>query len=205
MKSAQLARKNAEERLGYTQLASDQAGVVTAVGAAAGQVVAAGQMIVRVARVDAMEAEFQVAEKTLRSVPADAAIEVNLLGDAAIKATGHVREVATTADPVTRTYAVRVALDNPPQEMRFGATVQGRVVLEEKQVVELPLSALFEKDKAPAVWVFDAQNTTVELRPVKLLRYEADKVLITDGLRAGERVVTAGVQKLWPGMKVRLQ
>lgn len=203
--SAQLAKKNAEERLSYTQLASDQAGVVTAVGAEAGQVVAAGQMIVRIARLDAMEAEFQVAEKTLRSVPADAAIEVNLLGDPSIKASGHVREVATTADPVTRTYAVRVALDHPPAELRFGATVQGRVVLQEKKVVELPLSSLFEKNKGPAVWVFDPHTKTVELRPVKLLRYEADKVLITDGLKAGERVVTAGVQKLWPGMKVRLQ
>ena len=204
LEAAELAKKDATERLGYTELRSDDAGVVTAVGAQVGQVVSAGQMIVRIARTGAKEAEFKVAERTLRSVPRDPLVEVSLLSDPSIKALGHVREVATTADPVTRTYAVRLSLDTPPDAMRFGATVQGRIVFEEKRVVQLPSSALFDANNGPAVWVFDPSTSTVNPRPVTVLRYESDRVLVVDGLATGERVVIAGVQKLWPGMKVRL-
>ena len=204
LESAELARKDATERLGYTELKFDTDGVVTAVGVQVGQVVAPGQMVVRVARTDAKEAEFKVAERTLRSVPRDALVEVALLSDSGIKALGHLREVATTADPVTRTFAVRISLENPPELMRFGATVRGSVVLEEKRVVQLPSSALFEFKSSPAVWVFDPSSSTVNPRNLTVLRYEADQVLVTDGLASGEYVVTSGVHKLWPGMKARL-
>jgi RND family efflux transporter MFP subunit len=204
LEAAQLARSDAIEKLGYTDLRSDDAGVVTAVGAQAGQVVATGQMVVRVARTDEKEAEFKVAERVLRSTPLDVVVLVSLLGDPNIKAMGKVREVATTADPITRTFPVRVSLTDPPEAMRFGATVQGRIVLEDKKIVQLPSSALFQSDNRPAVWVFDPASSTVKLRPVTILRYEVDHVLVSDGLQNGERVVTAGVQKLFPGMKVRL-
>lgn len=204
LEAAQLARTDAIEKLGYTDLRSDDAGVVTAVGATAGQVVATGQMVVRVARVDEKEAEFKVAERVLRSTPLDIAVVVSLLGDPNIKAMGKVREVATTADPITRTFPVRVSLTDPPEAMRFGATVQGRIVLEDKKIVQLPSSALFQANNHPAVWVFDPASSTVKLRPVTILRYEVDHVLVAEGLHDGERVVTAGVQKLFPGMKVRL-
>jgi len=202
--SLNLARNDAAERLGYAELRSDDAGVVTAVGSQPGQVVAAGQMVVHVARTDVKEAEFKVSERALQSVPQDAIIQVTLLSDPAVKTQGHVREVATTADPVSRTYAVRISLNDPPEAMRFGATVQGQVILTEKGVIELPSSALFESDKKPAVWVFDPATSSVSLRRITILRYEADLVLVSGGLNEGERVVTAGVQKLWPGMKVRL-
>ena len=204
LESAQLTRTDAVERLSYTELRSENAGVVTAVGAQAGQVVATGQMVVRIARTDEKEAEFKVAERTLRGTPLDIPVVVTLLGDPTIKAMGRVREVATTADPVTRTFPVRVALSDPPDAMRFGATVQGRIVLEDKRIVQLPSSALFQSNNSPAVWVFDPASSTVKLRPVTILRYEIDHILVAEGLNEGDRVVTAGVQKLFPGMKVRL-
>jgi len=204
LEAAELAVKNAIDRLGYTVLRSDVDGLVTAIGAQPGQVVAAGQIVVRIARTDAKEAEFKVSERTLRSVPPNPVVEVSLVSDPAVKATGFVREVATTADPVTRTYAVRIALDSPPGLMRFGATVQGRIVWEEEQVVRLPSSALFHSDKDLAVWVFDPEKSTVNLRPIKVLQYHNDEILVVNGLANGERVVIAGVQKLWPGMRVRL-
>lgn len=204
LEAAELARKDASDRLGYTVLRSDVDGVVTAVGAQPGQVVAPGQVIVRIARTDAKEAEFKVSERTLRSVPPNPVVEVILVSDPKVKAMGHVREVATTADPVTRTFAVRLALDDPPEAMRFGATVQGRVIWQEAMVARLPSAALSRSDNAPAVWVFDPQKSTVELRPVQVLRYDTDEVLVIAGLKNGERVVVAGVQKLWPGMRVRL-
>jgi RND family efflux transporter MFP subunit len=202
--SAELNRKDAVERLGYTELRSDDAAVVTAVGAQPGQVVAAGQMVVRLARTGVKEAEFRISEHTLRSVPRDQLVDVSLLTDPNIKTSGHVREIATTADPVTRTFGVRVTLTDPPEAMRFGTTVQGRVVFEEKQVVKLPSSALVKSDDNSAVWIFDSASSTVALRRVSVLRYEADQVFVIDGLVKGEIVVTAGVQMLWPGMKVRL-
>jgi RND family efflux transporter MFP subunit len=204
VESAQLSRSDAIERLSYTDLRSADAGVVTAVGAEAGQVVATGQMVIRVARLDEKEAEFKVAERVLRSTPPDVAVIVSLLGDPNIKAMGRVREIGTTADPITRTFPVRISLTDPPEAMRFGATVQGRIVQEDKKIVQLPSSALFQSDNSPAVWVFDSASSTVLLRPVKILRYEVDHILVTEGLSNGERVVTAGVQKLFPGMKVRL-
>src|SRR5262249_35034708 len=136
--------------------------------------------------------------------PHDSVVEVSLLSNPNIKASGHVREIATTADPITRTFAVRVNLENPPEPMRFGATVQGRVVLEEKRVVQLPSSALFQLENSPAVWIFDPSTSTVNVRHLTVLRYEADQVLVSDGLTRGEYVVVAGVHKLWAGMKVRL-
>jgi RND family efflux transporter MFP subunit len=203
--AAEGARKNAADRLSYAVLRSDVDGVVTTVGAQPGQVVGAGQMVVRIARTDAKEAEFKVPERAIRELPPNPVVEVSLLGDANVKATGHVREVATTADPVTRTFAVRISLTDPPEAMRFGATVQGRVIVwQEDHVARLPSSALFRSDEAPAVWVFDPKESTVKLRPVKVLRYETNDIFIADGLADGERVVTAGVQKLWPGMRVRL-
>ena len=204
VESAELVRKDALERLGYTELKSDVAGVVTSVAVQAGQVVVAGQTVVRVARTDVKEAEFKVADRTLRNVPRDAVVEVSLLSDRSVKAWGRVREIATTADPVTRTFAVRVSLENPSELMRFGATVRGTVVMEEKRIIQLPSSAVFQLENRPAVWVFDPSSSTVKPRPLTVLRYEADQVLVADGLAIGEHVVTAGVHKLWAGMRVRL-
>lgn len=204
LESTELSRKDALERLSYTELHADEAGVITAVGAQPGQVVAAGQMVVHVARTDVKEAEFKVSERILRSVPPDTTIEVTLLSDPDIKVLGHIREIGTTADPVTRTFAVRISLNDAPDAMRFGATVQGQVVLNETGIVQLPSSALFRSENRPAVWVFDPSSSSVTLRPVTILRYEENRVLLTEGLSNGERVVTAGVQKLFPGMKVRL-
>ena len=127
-----------------------------------------------------------------------------MLSDRSVKAWGRVREIATTADPVTRTFAVRVSLENPSELMRFGATVRGTVVMEEKRIIQLPSSAVFQLENRPAVWVFDPSSSTVKPRPLIVLRYEADQVLVADGLAIGEHVVTAGVHKLWAGMRVRL-
>jgi multidrug efflux pump subunit AcrA (membrane-fusion protein) len=88
--------------------------------------------------------------------------------------------------------------------MRLGSAVVGRVLLEAEQVATLPPPALFKEADKPAVWLVDPENLTVSLRPVTVLRYENDRVLVSAGLATGDRVVVAGVHKLRPGMKVRL-
>jgi len=127
-----------------------------------------------------------------------------LTDDPKIKTTGRVREVAPQADPVTRTFQVKVGLIDPPGAMRLGATVTGSVTLSGSAGVELPASALTRANGHPAVWVVDPQAQTVSLREVEVLRYDSASVVIDQGLETGETVVTAGVQVLRPGQKVRL-
>ena len=107
------------------------------------------------------------------------------------------------ADAATRTFQVKVALRDAPNEMHFGSSVAGRVNTMSAPVVVLPGRALFDKDGKPAVWVV-AASSTVELKPVAIARYETDRVVVSDGLAEGDIVVTAGVNRLREHEKVRL-
>ena len=113
------------------------------------------------------------------------------------------RQVDPQADPVTRTFKVRIAVNDPPAAMRLGATVTGRVEVDHGHGISLPASALTAKEKSPAVWVVNPDSMTVALKPVEVLRFDPGTVVLSGGLDAGEIVVTAGVQALHPGQKVR--
>ena len=194
----------AEDLLGFTELRADQDGVITTVGPGAGEVVTPGQMIVRVARQDGRDAVFDVPSQVIRNAPADPDIMVALADDPSIKVRGHIREVSPQADPVTRTFKVKVTLDSPPEAMRLGATVTGTMTTTQDAVIEVPASALTRADQRPAVWVVDPASQTVALRPVTVKRFGEYLVAIADGLKTGDVVVTAGVQALHPGQQVRL-
>ncbi len=196
--------QGARDRVAYAVLTADDDGVVTAVGAEAGQIVRAGQMIVRLAKPGEKDAVFAVPEGKLFAAPDDPQVEVALLSDPRIKTMGRVRELAPVADPVTRTFTVRIALPEAPETMLLGSAVVGRLKLPGKDVVYLPPTAVFQSGGKPAVWVVDAERSEVRVKPVSVLRYEADSVVVSDGLAKGDRVVTAGVQKLAAGQKVRL-
>lgn len=196
--------KSAHDQVSFTELEADAPGVVTSVGAEPGEVVQAGQMIARIARKDGRDAVFDVPAPLLRSAPSDPVITVNLADAPAVKATGRVREVAPQADPVTRTFAVRVGLDNPPEAMRLGATVTGHMLMDAVPVIEIPATALTKFNRQPAVWIVDPANLTASIRNVDVLRFDPATVTVSQGLDIGEVVVTAGVQALHPGQKVRL-
>jgi membrane fusion protein, multidrug efflux system len=202
--AAEAQLKTADDLLGFTVLKADAPGVVTAVGAEAGEVVQAGQMIVRLARQGGRDAVFEVPALVLRAAPADSIIAVNLSDDPTVTANGRVREVAPEADPVTRTFEVKVGLDAPSEAMRLRATVTGRLRMDAQAVIEIPATALTRVDKAPAVWIVDPKSNTVALRNVDVVRFDPAKVAVAGGLDVGEIVVTAGVQALHPGQKVRL-
>ena len=161
-------------------------------------------MIVKLARQGGRDAVFDVPAQVLRSAPSDPVITVNLTDNPAVTANGRVREVAPQADPVTRTFEVKVGLDDPPAAMRLGATVTGRLMMDAGPVIEIPATALTQVDRKPAVWVVDPTSKTVSLRNVDVLRFDPAKVAISQGLDTGEIVVTAGVQALHPGQTVRL-
>ncbi|MGD9786103.1 MAG: efflux RND transporter periplasmic adaptor subunit [Hyphomicrobiaceae bacterium] len=206
LESAKAALDLARDQLKYAELRADFEGIVTAVGAEPGQVVNTGQMVVRLAKPDGVDAVFNIAESAFRDrKPEDRPqVIVALLSNPSITSEGIVREVSPVADATTRTYQVKVTLTNPPPAMRFGSSVVGRLKAKTAPVVVLPGSALFDKDGKPAVWLFDAKNSEVSLKPVSVSRFEAGRVIIADGLAKGDIVVTAGVNRLRTGQKVRL-
>src|SRR5262245_21282983 len=205
--SAKAALSLAKDQVSYSELHADFDGIVTAVGAEAGQVVNVGQMIVRLARPNDKDAVFSIAESVFADRRGDSErpeIIALLLSNPSISAEGVVREISPVADPATRTFQVKVTLKDPPEQMRFGGSVVGRVKASTKPVVALAGSALFDRGGQPAVWVVDPTTSSVLLRPVCVARYETDRVIIADGLVKGDTVVTAGVNRLRENQKVRL-
>ena len=204
VEAAEAQLKTAHDLVGFTDIIADSPGVVTTLGPSAGEVVQAGQMIVRIARKDGRDAVFDVPAQLIRSAPQNPQISVSLTDDPKVIATGRVRTVAPQADPVTRTFEVKVGLTEPPSAMRLGATVTGRMETEATPMISLPSSALTKHNGMPAVWIVDPPERTVAIRNVEVMRFDQASVVISQGLDTGEIVVTAGVQALHPGQKVRL-
>jgi RND family efflux transporter MFP subunit len=205
--SARAALELARDQLGYTELRADFDGVVTAIGAEAGQVVSAGKMIVRLAGPDDKDAVFSIAEAAFGGRGAtDERPEITaaLLSNPDVAADGIVREISPVADPATRTFQVKVTLKEPPAQMRFGASIVGRLKSASAPVVVLPAGALFDRDGAPAVWIVDQASGSLVLKTVVVGRYETDRVIVSNGLSKGDVVVTAGVNRLRENQKVRL-
>jgi RND family efflux transporter MFP subunit len=164
-------------------------------------------MAVRLTRPGDKDAVFSVAESDFSRRRQDGTlpeISVQLLSNPDITAHGKVREIAPVADATTRTFLVKVTLDNPPEEIRFGASVVGRLKVASEPVIVLPGSALFDKDGRPAVWVVDPVKHVVYLKPVTVARYETDRVILGQGLIEGDIVVTAGVNRLREQQQVAL-
>jgi RND family efflux transporter MFP subunit len=204
VESAQSQVDVAQNRLGYTRLVSDVAGVVTARGPQPGEVVSAGRMVIQVAREGGRDAVFDVPAQVKDSAPKNPEVTVALVDDPRVTASGRVREVSPRADPVTGTFAVRVRLIDPPAAMRLGSTVSGSMRLDAAPAIRIPATALVRADGQAAVWVFEPQGGTVSLRNVGVGSADAGSVQVTSGLSPGDVVVTAGVQALRPGQKVRL-
>jgi RND family efflux transporter MFP subunit len=202
--SAEAQLRTAHDLVSFTELKADASGVITATGPGAGEVVQAGQMIVRLARKDGRDAIFDVPAQLIRSAPSDPEITVSLADDSSVTARGRVREVAAQASAVTRTFEVKVGLTDPPPAMRLGATVVGRMQTDAGPIIEIPATALIRVNQQPAVWIVDPKSRTVSTRNVDVLRFDQAQIVVSQGLDTGEIVVTAGVQALHPGQKIRV-
>jgi RND family efflux transporter MFP subunit len=207
LKAAQAQLANAREQLGYTALVADAPGIITARQAEVGQVVQATMPIFSLARDGERDAVFNVYESLFVNPPTDQPVEVTLLDNPQVKATGKVREVTPAVSAQTGTLQVKIALQTLPQGMQLGSVVSAALSVPAKQSVELPWSALTkglgDQLGQPAVWVVDDENK-VSLRGVTVGRYLTGKVIIIDGLKNDEKVVVAGNQLLHPDMKVEL-
>jgi RND family efflux transporter MFP subunit len=203
--ATQARLKSAEEQLSYTELKSDAAGVITEKGAEVGEVMTAGQMVLKVAQQSGRDGVFNVPAQAIRDgLSLGQEVEVWLADHPDTKVDGKLREISPQADPVTRNYQVKVELADPPAGMFLGATILGRLKLKPESLIEVPSSALTMIADKPAVWVVDAKDQRVHRREIAVGRYAPDSVIVTDGVNSGERVVTAGVQELHEGQTVKL-
>jgi RND family efflux transporter MFP subunit len=204
VEAAQARVRTAEDIVAFTTLKADAPGIVTRVGAEPAEVVAAGRMIVQLARRDGRDAVFELPAETIRAIPADANIHVSLSSDPSVSVRGHVREVAPQADPVTRTFRVRVGLVNPPASFRLGTTVLGSIRGGEASGIAIPATALAKRGQDTGVWIVDPSALTVSLRKLELLSRDPATALVGKGLALGDIVVTAGANLLQEGQRVRL-
>lgn len=190
---------------GYTQLQSDQAGVITAVQAEIGQVVTAGQPVLSMALPGEKEVETNVPENRYDELRVGDTVQISLWSAPGQTYQGRVREIAPLADPLTRTYAAKVTFVDADPAVKLGMTASVRASRRlALPAIRLPLTALIEQDGQPAVWVVDPKSLKVRRRRVELGPFHEDQVTIARGLAPGERVVTAGVHKLYPEQSVRL-
>ena len=194
----------AENNLAYTALRADAPGVVTAVQAEVGQVMAQGQGVVKLARTSELEILVGVPEHKLKLVRQTESASFELWSDPGKRHVARLRELSPSADPVTRTYPARFTAVDTPEFIGLGMTATLAFERPDaKPVAEVPLSAIFQQGAQPAVWVVDRASGTVELRPVTIARWRDDTAAIASGVDTGEVIATAGVHKLEPGQKVK--
>jgi RND family efflux transporter MFP subunit len=201
---AKAALAKSQEQLGYARLFSDFDGVVTAVGAEVGQTVSAGQTVVTVARSDLREAVVDIPDQLTGDLTAGTPFQVILQSLPTIETEAKLREIAPQAEGSTRTRRVKLTLTDPPQAFRLGSTVTATRMTKVVPTIELPMSALLEKDGADKVWIVDPQTSSVSAKEIKVAAKGAATFTVAEGLEAGMRVVTAGVHSLSEGQKVKV-
>lgn len=226
LKAAQASLEQAQAQLasqgnqtGYTNLLADAAGVVTAIEAEPGQVLAAGAPVLRLAQDGVRDVVFAVPEDQVAAIALGARMGVRLWAGNA-STSGVVREIAASADPVTRTYGVKLALDSAPGGTPLaglGSTVfvsldapgggpiaATAATAAKAQVIKLPTSALLRVGDSTSVWVLDASSMTVKQQPVVVAGADGNEVVVASGLQPGVQVAVAGVHVLAQGQKVSL-
>jgi RND family efflux transporter MFP subunit len=201
---AKAALAKSEEQLGYARLFSDFDGVVTAASAEVGQTVAAGQTVLTVARSDVREAVVDIPDRLTGDLSVGTGFDVILQSLRSIRTEAKLREIAPQADSSTRTRRVRLTLLDAPTAFRLGSTVTATRVTPIDPIVELPLSALLEKDGKQQVWIVDPQSSAVHLRDITVGARSANSFTVASGLEAGMRVVTAGIHSLTDGKTVKI-
>ena len=201
--AAQAQLANAREQLSYSNLEAEAPGIITARQAEVGQVVQATMPIFTLARDGARDAVFNVYESLFIEPPKDPTVQVTLLSNPAIKVNGQIREITPTVAAQSGTLQIKVQLDALPKGMDLGSIVSVNLTPPPSPSIELPWSALTKDISEPAVWIADEQNN-VRLQRVKVGRYLTGSVIVSEGLKDGEKVVVAGGQLLHPGMKVEI-
>ncbi|MDE2439824.1 MAG: efflux RND transporter periplasmic adaptor subunit [Betaproteobacteria bacterium] len=185
----------------YGTLSSETSAVVTAVLADTGQVVAAGQPVLRVARPEEKEVAIAVPESRLAEIRTAKEIRVGLWAAPATVLTGELRELSPAADQATRTYAARIRLIAPPPEVRLGMTARVQLGGNTASELLVPLGAVIDIGGGPFVRV--VKDGKVVSRPVSIASFREDGAAISSGLQTGEAVIVSGAAKLVDGQAVQ--
>lgn len=185
----------------YGTLSSETSAVVTAVLADAGQVVSAGQPVLRIARPEEKEVAIAVPESRLTEIRTAQDIRVALWADPARVLRGELRELSPAADPATRTYAARIRLLAPPPEVRLGMTARVQLAGEAAGELLVPLGAVLDIGNGPFVRV--VKDGKVVSRPVSVAAFREDGAAIRGGLQEGEALIVSGAAKLVDGQAVQ--
>lgn len=204
VRQAQAQYAQGANQLDYSLLQTDKPGIVSSIAAEIGQVVSAGQVVATVVQDGQREVEINVPENRIEELRSAKGFTVTFwaLPDKIIE--GKVREIAPMADPITRTFKVRISLINLPPEIKLGmtATVSMSSDNDQKTVV-IPFVAIYQNGDTPAVWVVN--NNVVTLRPIKTGKIgKGSKIEVLEGLQPGERYVTRGVHTMKEGQKVQV-
>lgn len=204
LRQAQAQQGVSGNQLAYTVLRADQDGVVTALPVEAGQVVSAGQLVARLADPAQREILTWIPESRVAHLQQGQTARVRMWGEPGRDYAGVLREIAASADTITRTYAVRVSVLRADPAVRLGATASVALAGSgQAPLIRIPLGAVVQGiNHAAQVWVV-GKDGAIEARPVVIDAYHDDMVGIRSGLRAGERVVTVGAHVLKAGMSVR--
>lgn len=203
VEAARAGLRGQSNQADYTTLVADVDGVVTAIDAEVGQVVQAGTPVVRVARTAEKDVVIGIPEDKVAGLRQAADVTVRLWADAAQTIPGKIREIAPMADAATRTYTVKVALpERADARLGMSATVELATGAAATDGLRVPLSALVNHKGASSVWI--VENGAVKLVPVQVTGQVDNDVLVAGAVRAGQNVVTAGVNLLKPGQKVRI-
>ena len=192
-------------QLDYSVLRAAAAGVVSAINVEAGQVVSAGQPVLTLVQDGEREVEISVPENRIEQIRTARQIKISFWALPEVITDGKVREISPIADATTRTYKVRVTLQNPPPQVKLGMTASvhaADINGENKPAVEIPLSALYQTDGSPGVWV--VKNNIVSLQSVKVGDFGNSSIQVLSGVEPGATIVTAGVHKLRNGQQVRI-
>ncbi len=192
----------ARNQSGYSNLVAEKSGVVMATFAEVGQVVAAGQAVLKLATDGAREVAIAIPESDYANLSVGAKATVSLWSSRSVdEQTGRLRELSPAADAASRTYAARVSL--PDNKLPLGMTAQVKFASKNVASHELlvPLTAIFQQGNHAAVWIVAADHS-VSLRPVQVAQFSDEGALIASGIKAGERIVSAGVHKIVAGEKI---
>jgi multidrug efflux system membrane fusion protein len=204
LEAARAQHRQAANQAGYAVLVTDTTGIITAIEAEAGQVVAAGQTVARLARPGEKEVAFAVPEsqRDLFEKPGELAVSLNARPGKAWKA--KLRELSPVADPATRTYTARATILDAGDEVELGMSARAAVTVEPgTKRIEVPLSALYSRGDAAQVYVVGA-DATVQPRTIRTGGITGERIVVESGLNPGDVVVAAGAQLLRAGQKVRI-
>ena len=205
METAEAQLRQAVNAVGYATLKADKAGIVTTVMSEPGQVVSAGQAVIAQAEAGETEIAVAVPEQDAGHLTVAQQARVTLWAGPRVSILGRIREIAGQADPASRTYAVRITVDSPPPTMRLGMTASVALTIDDEATpLVMPLTALAESDDGPVAYVVDQANKVVRKTAVTVAGIAESGVRIASGLQPGDMVVSAGVQFLRDGMRIRL-